>query len=198
MFVFTIDQVGSTHSADRVPELLAAVQDIDARLPFVRTVGDEVQGVLAEVESVLRVIEVTARQSGWSVGLGIGTVDEPLAASAPESRGPAFLAARQAVEDAKNSWAGLSVHTAQPHQWSADAQTVLRLLGRLVGSATVKQWAVISALLSRPDATQTQLARSLGVTQQLVSQVMRSGDGYAIAEVRATAARMLAYLDAGE
>ena len=51
MIVITADQRNSTHDRDRVPEALALVERMTAGrpglvLPFDRTVGDELQGVL--------------------------------------------------------------------------------------------------------------------------------------------------------
>ncbi|WP_455605090.1 hypothetical protein [Cellulosimicrobium funkei] len=107
MYVLTVDQRGSTGRPDRVPEVLARLDEMLAGrggvvVPFARTVGDEVQGVLDDPEAVVEVVLDLLRDGGWSVGLGVGPVDEPLPAVSREASGTAFVRAREAVEQAKS------------------------------------------------------------------------------------------------
>src|SRR5690625_2077252 len=108
MFVMTVDQKSSQQSGDAVPGLLDTVGRWAAtreRTPFVlpmeRTVGDEVQAVLAEPADVVALALLLQRIGTWSVGIGAGAVVEPLADSAPASSGPAFVLARSAGERAR-------------------------------------------------------------------------------------------------
>ncbi len=107
MFVMTIDQRGSRRVGDRVEVLLAALADVVAAWgegvvrPFERTVGDEVQAVLDDPDLTLDVALRVLRLGGWTVGIGVGAVDEPLPASARAGSGEAFVLARTAVERAK-------------------------------------------------------------------------------------------------
>lgn len=72
MYVLTIDQARSRRRPDRVPELLAALADVDTLAPFERTVGDEVQGVPAEATAVLAAIRIALAEGEWHIGLGVG------------------------------------------------------------------------------------------------------------------------------
>ena len=60
VFVFTIDQVASRAGTDQVPNLLTDLQDLCTVIPFGRTVGDELQGVIEDpataVEAIRRVL----------------------------------------------------------------------------------------------------------------------------------------------
>src|SRR5688500_15169762 len=103
MYVLTVDQRNSTHEPDRVPELLEQLADVPAAIPFERSVGDELQGVLASPEEVVDAALRCLRGGGWYVGIGIGTVELPLPATPREGRGSAFVAARAAVERAKKT-----------------------------------------------------------------------------------------------
>ncbi|HEY1117519.1 MAG TPA: hypothetical protein VGE43_07430, partial [Acidimicrobiales bacterium] len=76
--VLTVDQRASRSSGDRVPDLLAALEPLPARLPFRRTAGDEVQGLLTDPAGLPAVVEQVLRSGGWRVGVGIGPVDDPL------------------------------------------------------------------------------------------------------------------------
>src|SRR5690625_4810119 len=107
MFVMTIDQQGSRTSADAVPGVLAALEPVAAVVGFARTIGDEVQGVLADPVAVAEAVRRVAVDSDWHIGIGIGEVDRPLPETTVEARGEAFYAARQAVEAAKSAPAHL-------------------------------------------------------------------------------------------
>ncbi|AWE43010.1 hypothetical protein [Actinobaculum sp. 313] len=110
MFVLTIDQVASRRTADRIPELLAMLQDVPTLLPFERTVGDEAQGVpisaIAAAEAIRRVL----RSGGWHIGIGCAPdAQENLPTSVREGSGMAFVCAREAVEASKRLPVSLAV-----------------------------------------------------------------------------------------
>jgi hypothetical protein len=146
------------------------------------------------------VVEVAlhALRSGlWYVGIGIGSVNEPLPESPREGSGAAFVAARQAVDRAKAaaSHVPLAVMSGGVRRAAAEAgrgeagaracanaEAVLRLVGRLVQERTEAQWRVVDALRARNgrDAgrhgQQKQVAQELGISEQSVSRaIIRSG-----------------------
>ena len=55
--VLTVDQRASRSGGDRVPDLLAALEPLPCRLPFRRTAGDEVQGLLTDPDDLPAVVE---------------------------------------------------------------------------------------------------------------------------------------------
>ena len=195
MYVLTVDQQSSRTQPDRVPELLRAVEDVSAVLPFVRTVGDEAQAVLDSAPHVVRACIAIARAGQWSIGIGLGEVEHPLPDSSDQARGQAFIAARTAVETAKNSWSPLCVETvttSEDHVKDAqDAQTVLRLMFDLTARATDAQWQVIGALRNTPGASQTQIAEDLNISQQAVSKSLRAARAEGIMEAIDCAERLL-------
>ncbi len=101
MYVLTVDQRGSRTDADRVAGLLKSMDRIQAVRPFERTAGDEVQAVLADPVVVVDIALQLVRQRCWSVGVGVGPVEQPLPASTRAGRGPAFEHARTAVGRAR-------------------------------------------------------------------------------------------------
>ena len=105
MYVLTIDQRGSTGDVDRVPGLLAELGTLSTALSaaghFERSVGDEIQGVVEGAGEVVEIALHALRSGHWYVGIGVGEVDLPLPASPREGSGPAFVAARAAVDRAK-------------------------------------------------------------------------------------------------
>ncbi|MFB9402655.1 MarR family transcriptional regulator [Pseudarthrobacter polychromogenes] len=194
MYVLTIDQQGSTSDIDRVPELITALRNLTP-VPFERSVGDELQGVVEQAADVVDVALHALRDGHWYVGIGIGAVGLVPGASPREGSGSGFVAARKAVELAKGA-AGqvplsvvsgtmvrskdLQAHAGEDAMASANAQAVLRLIGRLVQQRTDAQWRVVDRLRAAQGearhGSQKQVARELGITEQSVSRaVLRSG-----------------------
>ncbi|WP_258723176.1 hypothetical protein [Cellulomonas sp. NS3] len=205
MWVLTIDQRGSRRVGDRVPELLETLGALahgpgdDERAdgvvrPFERTVGDEVQGLLSDprvaVDLALRVV----RAGGWSVGIGCGAVVRPLPDSTRAGSGAAFVLAREAVEAAKSRARSvpLAVRGADPSA-AADAEGVLVLIAATTARRTAAGWAAVDAAEGGADAPrQDELAARLGITQQAVSQRLRTALWAEERAARPAAARLLA------
>jgi hypothetical protein len=195
MYVMTIDQRGSSTDVDRVPELISELRGLTPAA-FERSVGDEIQGVLERADDVVDIALHALRSGHWYVGVGIGAVQLAPAASPREGTGSGFVAARKAVEHAKTA-AGqvpLSVvsgsigrgtevpqHAREGARTCANAEAVLRLIGRLVQERTDAQWKVVDRLRNVQGAggkhgSQKQVAKELGITEQSVSRaVLRSG-----------------------
>lgn len=204
MFVMTIDQQGSRRVGDRVDAFLAALRD---RLsdrgagivrPFERTVGDEVQAVLADPALVVAVGLDVLRWGGWSVGIGAGSVDLPLPSTTRAGSGAAFVLAREAVEAAKSRHRSvpLVVRGTAPVA-AGDAESLLVLLAAIRARRTPAGWAAVDALV--PNATprsQDDLARLLGISQQAVSQRLRAALWAEEQAALPLAARLLASADA--
>lgn len=106
VWAVTIDQQRSRRSKDRIPGLLQTLEEALAGRVLLapeRTAGDEVQLLTDDSRAVVDVLAAVQREGGWWVGIGLGEVELPLPGSTREARGPAYLAARQAVEQAKSS-----------------------------------------------------------------------------------------------
>ncbi len=196
-----MDQRGSQKGADRVPELLAMLSDAPSVLPFERSVGDEVQGVMSDANAVVDVALRVLRTGQWYVGIGVGGVKQPLPASPREASGPAFVAARAAVDRAKKTGerVPLSVRAADSArsiggqsgkggtpasgrargaaaEYAAAAEAVLSLLGRQVRERTDAEWRVLDLLQPGIRGQQAPVAARLGISPQAVSKaVFRSG-----------------------
>jgi len=191
MFVLTIDQRGSTNDVDRVPELLGALGS-SSDLRFERSVGDEVQGVLQDPALVVDVALRALRSGHWYVGIGVGPGTLAPDASPREGSGAAFVAARRAVERAKSAAGHVPVAVVAGSREQeaatacANAEAVLRLVGRLVQDRTEAQWRVVDALRAKSGTApghgagrhglQKLVAQELGISEQSVSRsVLRSG-----------------------
>jgi hypothetical protein len=166
--VLTIDQRGSTEdtATDQVPDTLLALADVDMLRGFERTAGDEFQGVLVEPGSLTTVTERLLREGSWSIGIGIGQVDEPLPDSTRAGRGPAYLHAREAVTAAKSAPWRLRVVGDRPGVRALE--TTLWLWAAVLNRRTSRGWEVADLVDS--GASYEQVARRLGVSQSAISQ----------------------------
>ena len=172
MFVLTIDQRNSQGSGDRVPGLLAALADLPMLLPFERSVGDEVQGVCDAADTVTDAVLRVLRDGHWYVGVGVGSVQKPLPRSPREAGGPAFVAARRAVDRAKKTGDRPAV-AVEGSRGAPEAEAVLVLLGRLVAERTAAEWRILQHVEPGKWGTQTEAARMLGISSQAVSKAVR-------------------------
>lgn len=187
MFVITADQIDSRSTADAAA---GALRDIGATfasrllLPPDRTAGDEIQALTDDADAAYRLVLRLTRDGRWSVGLGVGTIREPLGESTRASTGNAFFAARAAIDAAKRAPVRFALRTepaseaaAAPRPGetirAADLEALIALVLTLREKRTDKGWEVHDLL----DAgmTQSDAARSLGITQGAVSMRARTG-----------------------
>jgi hypothetical protein len=196
VFVLTVDQRGSRRGVDLVDELLTwlggQAREHPVVRPFERTAGDEVQGVLDDPAEVVDLTLALVRADQWSVGIGVGPVDEPLPESTRAGSGPAFVLARRAVTRAKNAPSHLAV-AALDERASADAQAVLDLLASGLQRRTEPGWEAVD--LVQGGLTQSQAADRLGITKQAVSQRLRAAAWSPELGGRTLAAKLLAAAD---
>ncbi|MFC7406174.1 hypothetical protein [Georgenia alba] len=196
MFVVTADQHASRRRGDLVEDLLAGLEPWQREhrdavvLPVERTVGDEVQVVLSEADAVVDLALRLCRTGEWAVGTGAGPVDEPLGSSARASSGVAFLHARAAVERARGRGEPAPVVVAGEDRSAAgDATAVLQLLAAVVRRRSAAGWEVAELLAG--GTTQRTAAATLGISEQAVSQRVRSALLEEERRVRPVAAALL-------
>lgn len=195
MFVMTVDQRRSRRDIDRVEAVLELTRHAPLLRGFERTAGDEIQAVATDAHTVVDLTLTLVRLGTWSVGIGIGQVEEPLPDTTRAGRGPAFEAARDAVTRAKNAPAAVAVTAANPDLDARcrDAETALTLIALLITDRT-EQGHAASDLMARGH-TQKSAAETLGITKQAMSQRLSVARWSIEASGRALAERLLAELD---
>lgn len=189
-FVLTVDQIQSRAQQDLVEVTLAGLGEVDTLLSFTRTVGDEFQGLLANPPSVVDVTLGLMRTVAWHIGIGIGAVQQPLPSDARQARGPAFLAARGAVEAAKKQSTHVSVRSVPDRLEARDAEITLRLLIALQLRRSPHGWE--AAELMDQGLTQAAAASTLGITRQALSQRLQAAHWSLDREARIVLGRLLA------
>ncbi len=164
--VLTVDQHGSQTQPDQVPAAIDALTDVPMLLSFQRTAGDEFQGVLDDQAALPLALEPLLRTDAWNIGIGIGEIEMPLPEQAREGRGPAYVAAREAVSAAKSSpW---RVRATGPTDTARALESAVWLWAALLGRRTERGWEV--ADLVDQGMTYDEAASRLGITQSAVSQ----------------------------
>lgn len=202
-FVVTADQRRSRSAADRVPAALALLGEMspEPTLPFERTAGDEIQCLSDKAETVVGAVRLLTRLGDWRIGIGCGQVQLPLPSSTRESRGPAYLAAREAVEEASGIPTQLALRRARTVAAAdyrdvdvpaMDAQTALWLVRHTLERRTRQGWELVDLL----DAglSNQQAAARLGISPSAVSQRGRAAAAAVTAAGEQLAVRLLTRL----
>ncbi|KZE92605.1 hypothetical protein AVP42_02290 [Agromyces sp. NDB4Y10] len=199
MFVITADQIGSRADIDRsaaMQEELQAEYGDRLALPVDQTAGDEVQAITADPGTALDLVLALHRAERWSIGLGVGDVREPLPDAVRKAAGPAFIAAREAVDAAKRADARFALRAADDRPGTLDAaqvEALVRLLLLLRDRRTPQGWEAVD--LVRDGRTQKDAARLLGISDAAVSQRLRAAQWNADGDALPALVRLLAELD---
>ncbi|HEY3547481.1 MAG TPA: hypothetical protein VGK17_15525 [Propionicimonas sp.] len=200
-FVLVADQVGSRTADDRVPAALDVLGDLVVALPFERTAGDEIQGLLDDPRSVVTAITRLTRLGGWRIGLGAGTVDTPVPTSTRAARGPAYLAARAAIDTARGAPAELALALPAGVSGAAygevsdaakDAEAALWLLRTVLARRSEEGWELMDLL--DKGLSNARAAETLGISPSAVIQRLSRAYRTEVDRGSHLAARLLARL----
>lgn len=167
VIVVTADQRGSRRASDAVDDTVASLADLPLLRGLERTAGDEFQGVVDTPDALTTLLERLLRSGGWHVGLGAGEVETPLPDSTRAGRGPAYVAAREAVTGAKSAPWRLRVAGDDPAA-ARRLESAVWLWAALLDRRTERGWEVADLVDTglRYDA----VAERLGISQSAVSQ----------------------------
>ena len=174
MFAITADQVDSRHRPDIAAETMLTLEILLGHglvLPVDRTAGDEIQLLLATSESTLAAILALTRHGQWSVGCGIGEVTLPIAKNAREVTGAAFVAAREAVNEAKKRDTRFALRSPATTD-AEDAEAFVDLLLQLRARRSTEGWEMCDLLIA--GNSQAEAAKLLGITPQAASKRART------------------------
>ncbi|WJX99434.1 DNA-binding protein [Curtobacterium sp. 458] len=197
MIVITADQIDSRAGSDRVETALLGVSDVlgdAAVLPPERTAGDEFQVLVSSGGAAVDVVRALTRQGGWSIGVGVGAVESPLPTSTRAATGPAFYAARAAVERAKSTPERFALEVAPgASRDTSEVEPLFAQTVRALGRRSAEGWELADLLdagLSRTEA-----AARLDITPQAVAKRYASAELRSDAPVRAALAALLESTD---
>lgn len=176
-FALMADQVSSRDHTDRVPKALEALASVKAVLPFERTAGDEIQALIAQPGALVDAVRRLTRLGGWRIGVGVGPVELPLPHSTRAARGPAYLAAREAIGIARRAPTGFALRLGvdvsrtsyrELSEAATDTETAIWLWRATLSRRSQEGWELMDLLDA--GCTNTEAARTLGVSPSAVSQ----------------------------
>jgi hypothetical protein len=196
MFAITADQVDSRHRPDIAAETMSSLETLlgdGLVLPVDRTAGDEIQLLVAASDAALTTILALTRHGEWSVGCGVGAVIVPLPANAREASGDAFVAAREAVNEAKKRDTRFALRGTATIL-AGDAEAFVDLLLQLRGRRSAEGWEMCDLLLA--GHSQAEAAKLLGITPQAASKRARTAALRVEFAAKSPLERMLAAVDA--
>ncbi|WP_458117211.1 hypothetical protein [Arthrobacter sp. D2-10] len=192
MFVVTINQRDSREVGDLVPELLREFRFVDAVIPFQRSVGDELQGVVGSAKLAVDVALKAIRFRRWHVGIGVGEVHSPLPERITDAEGYGLVYSRRAVNRAQKTGERIPLAIEGPDsEVAAEAEAVLRLLGQIVYTRTDAEWNVLDLMTPGARGQQKLIAVELGITTQAVSKAVIRSHWVEEWATRPAAARLL-------
>ena len=192
LFVVTINQRDSRDVGDLVPELLREFRFVDSVVPFQRSVGDELQGVVGSAKVAVDVALRAIRFRRWHVGIGVGEVHSPLPEHITDAEGYGLVYSRRAVNRAQKTGERIPLAIEGPDsEVSAEAEAVLRLLGQIVYTRTEAEWNVLDLMTPGARGQQKLIAQELGITTQAVSKAVIRSHWVEEWATRPAAARLL-------
>lgn len=210
VYVMTLDQ-RRNGSVDAVPPLARRLAGLATVVPFQavgpsppapgdRARGGTLQGITADPDAAVAAALAGLRGGAWSVGIGVGpvrleTVTDPQGRAGLLADGPATVHAHRAVDAARGAARVPVCVVAADAQAAAQAQSVLRLLGRIVVGRSAAEWRVVDLLVPGARGQQKHVAAELGITPQAVSKAVARSLWQEEWEARPAAARLLRLCD---
>jgi hypothetical protein len=193
VYVVTLDQ-RRREAGDLVPGLLRRLADLETVVPFQRARAHAVQGITADPGAAVAAALAGLRGSAWSVGVGVGpvrleTATDPEGRTGLRADGPGTAHARAAAEAAAGRVPVRVVAEDAPA--AAQAQAVLRLLGRIVAERSDAEWRVVDLLVPGARGQQKAVAAELGISPQAVSKAVARSLWQEEQDARPAAARLL-------
>jgi hypothetical protein len=191
-YVLTINQRDSREVGDLVDDLVKSLRHLPAAVPFQRSVGDEVQGVVDSATAAVDVALRSLRSRRWHVGIGVGGLTPPVPGRLVDAQGYGLVYARRAVDRARKTGERIPLAVEGPDGViAAEAEAVLRLLGQIVHTRTDAEWAVLDLMTPGARGQQKYVAQELGITTQAVSRAVVRSHWMEEWATRPAAARLL-------
>lgn len=199
VYVVTLDQ-RRRETGDLVPGLLRRLADLETVVPFQRAREHAVQGITVDPAAAVSAALAGLRGGTWSVGIGVGpvrleTATDPEGRTGLRADGPGTVHARRAAEAAAPAGRVPVCVRADDEPAAAQAQSVLRLLGRIVALRTDAEWRVVDLLVPGARGQQKVVAAELGISPQAVSKAVARALWQEEWDARPAAARLLDLCD---
>lgn len=183
VFVMTLTQRvedGSRPSSEMDRQLTRELGDLSTSAPFQPTGPGEVRGLTEDPEAAVSVTMLALRDGRYAVAIGVGEVfltrvTDPQGRLAVAADGAGMLYGHEAAATVRGIDRVAVRVCAADQQSAAEAQAVLKLVGRIVSVRSEAEWRVVDLLTPGARGQQKDVAAQLGITPQAVSKaVVRS------------------------
>ena len=177
-------------------QLWQQLSQVRATSPFMAVSGQLLLGVPADATAAVDAVLRVARLNFCNIGLGTGSLYEPVPAEADLVQGRALLRAQGALEAAERRGERVPICVSTgDEQLDSELEGLLRLLGQWIRTRTEAEWAVVDLLVPGVRGQQKSVAEALDITPQAVSAaIVRSGYNDELG-ARAAIARLLEAAD---
>lgn len=150
---------------------------VDAHAPFLAVSGRLLLGVPRDADAAVDSIMRIARLNFCNIGLGIGSLYEPVPTEADLIDGRALRRAQGALEAAEHRGERVPICVSSgSDELDGEFEGLLRMLGQSIRTRTESEWSVVDLLTPGVRGQQKAVAQTLGITPQAVSAaIVRSG-----------------------
>lgn len=179
-------------------QLWHQLEQVGTRAPFTALSGQLLLGVPDGPDAAVDALLRAARLNFCNIGLGIGSLYEPVPVEAGLVEGKAVRRALGALEAASHRGERVPICVSSGNdEMDGELEGLLRMLGHWIRTRTEAEWAVVDLMTPGVRGQQRAIAQALDITPQAVSAaIVRSGfnDEH---DARAGVARLLQLADAG-
>ncbi|WP_411734525.1 hypothetical protein [Paeniglutamicibacter sp.] len=196
MYLVTLKQRDRRADGDLGDEMLRSLSGIATLTPFQRSGSSLLIGVPERAEDAVDATLRALRSHHWMVGLGVGSLYEPVPREAQYLQGTALGYAHTAVERSEHTGERIPLSVIGPDAAvAAEAEAVLRLLGQIVSTRSIAEWAVLDLLTPGVRGQQKHVAAELGISAQAVSKAVVRSAWVEEWAARPAAARLLRWIE---
>lgn len=196
MYLVTLKQRDRRGDGDLADEMLRTLSGIATLAPFQRSGPSLLVGVPERAEDAVDATLRALRSIQWLVGVGVGSLYEPVPREAKYLQGTALGYAHTAVERSEHTGERIPLSVIGPDSsLAAEAEAVLRLLGQIVSTRSNAEWAVLDLLTPGVRGQQKHVAAELGISAQAVSKAVVRSAWVEEWAARPAAARLLRWVE---
>lgn len=186
----------SRPNTDMDRELTRELSVLDTSAPFQPTAPGEVRGLTEDPDAAVSAALMALREDRYAVAIGVGEVlltrvTDPEGRLAVAADGAGMLYGHEAAATQRlNERVAVRVCAAD-QQSAAEAQAVLKLVGRIVSVRSEAEWRVVDLLMPGVRGQQKDVAAQLDITPQAVSKAVVRSLWHEEWEARPAAATLL-------
>lgn len=186
----------SRPSAELDRMLTRELSDLDTSAPFQPTGPGEVRGLTENPHAAVDAAMIALRHDRYAVAIGVGDVfltrvTDPEGRPAVAADGAGMLYGHEAAATQRSNERVAVRVCAADQQAAAEAQAVLKLVGRIVSVRSDAEWRVVDLLTPGARGQQKDVASQLGITPQAVSKAVVRSLWHEEWEARPAAATLL-------